>query len=342
MFFKKKTREENLEDVTMVTPAVYNGKLATFENFLILQVNSRYVVTANGDVRTLCTLCKISHKLWSSNSLICDWAKSHGYDPDKDSELRVPAVIVPAWALKKIKFFKPTSSKNVKRAIAYLIAQQTFPMEYITPDLAIQRLSDLGKPIADSDEKMNQKNFKRLEYLIDMLTQKKESSVLSDAEIEMVVQFIAAITEGVKPRDIHHAVSICVRKRNADIQKKYRQTKTRRKDGKAPKDYSDYAAPATSNLRVEDDDDDLDDDEDDDDVSSSEILEQLKKRAEEVDAKEKQVKEKPEETAETPTSNQKVRDPNKPTPPRNRAERRKMAREAKKNANPKIEVIKGK
>ena len=340
MFFKKKTREENLENVTMVTPAVYNGKLATFENFLILQVDSRYVVTANGDVRTLCTLCKLSHKLWSSNKLICEWAKSHYFDPDEDGELRIPAVIVPAWALKKIKFFKPTSSKNIKRTIAYLIAQQTFSMEYITPDLAIQRLSDLGKSIADSDEKMNQKNFKRLEYLIDMLTQKKESSVLSDAEIEMVVQFIAAITEGVKPRDIHHAVSVCARRRNADIQKKYRQTKTRRKDGKAPKDYSDYAAPASSKLRVEDDDDDMDDD--DDDASTSDVLEQLKKRAEEVEAEEAAENDDSDETAEADSS-QKTRDPRMTTPPRNRAERRKMAREArKKNANPKIEVVKGK
>lgn len=339
MFFKK-TREENLENVTMVTPAVYNGKLATFENFLILQVNSRYIVTANGDVRTLCTLCLLDHKLWSSNSLIREWAKSHYFDPDKDGELRIPAVIVPAWALKKIKFFKPTSSKNIKRTIAYLIAQQTFSMEYMTPDLAIRHLSDLGKSIADSDEKMNQKNFKRLEYLIDMLTQKKESSVLSDAEIEMVVQFIAAITEGVKPRDIHHAVSVCARKRNADIQKKYRQTKTRRKDGKAPKDYSDYAAPASSKLRVEDDDDDMDDD--DDDTSTSDILEQLKKRAEEVEAEEADEKDDSDETVEAASSQKKTRDPRMTTPPRNRAERRKMAREAKKNANPKIEVIKGK
>lgn len=341
MFFKKKTREENLENVTKVTPAVYNGKLATFENFLILQVNSRYVVTANGDVRTLCTLCKLDHKLWSSNSLICEWAKSHYFDPDEDGELRIPAVIVPAWALKKINFFKPTSSKNIKRTIAYLIAQQTFSMEYITPDLAIQRLSDLGKSIADSDEKMNQKNFKRLEYLIDMLTQKKESSVLSDAEIEMVVQFIAAITEGVKPRDIYHAVSVCARRRNADIQKKYRKTKTRRKDGKAPKDYSDYAAPASSKLRVDDDDDDMDDD-DDDEASTSDVFEQLKKRAKEVEAEEAaDEKDDSDETAKA-ASNQKTRDPRMTTPPRNRAERRKMAREAKKNANPKIEVVKGK
>ena len=340
MFFKKKTREENLEKVTMVTQDVYNGKHETFENFLILQVDSRYVVTANGDVRTLCTMCKLSHKLWSSNKLICEWAKSHYFDPDEDGELRIPAVIVPAWALKKIKFFKPTSSKNIKRTIAYLIAQQTFSMEYITPDLAIQRLSDLGKSIADSDEKMNQKNFKRLEYLIDMLTQKKESSVLSDAEIEMVVQFIAAITEGVKPRDIHHAVSVCARRRNADIQKKYRQTKTRRKDGKAPKDYSDYAAPASSKLRVEDDDDDMDDD--DDDASTSDVLEQLKKRAEEVEAEDAAENDDSDETAEADSS-QKTRDPRMTTPPRNRAERRKMAREArKKNANPKIEVVKGK
>ena len=340
MFFKK-TREENLENVTMVTPAVYNGKLATFENFLILQVNSRYIVTANGDVRTLCTLCQLDHKLWSSNSLIREWAKSHYFDPDKDGELRIPAVIVPAWALKKIKFFKPTSGKNIKRTIAYLIAQQTFSMEYMTPDLAIRHLSDLGKSIADSDEKMNQKNFKRLEYLIDMLTQKKESSVLSDAEIEMVVQFIAAITEGVKPRDIHHAVSVCARRRNADIQKKYRQTKTRRKDGKAPKDYSDYAAPASSKLRVDDDDDDMDDD--DDDTSTSDVLEQLKKRAEEAEAEEADDEDDSDETEEAASSQKKTRDPRMTTPPINRAERRKMQREARrKNANPKIEVVKGK
>lgn len=187
---------------------------------------------------------------------------------------------------------------------------------------------------------MNQKNFKRLEYLIDMLTQKKESSVLSDAEIEMVVQFIAAITEGVKPRDIHHAVSVCARRRNADIQKKYRQTKTRRKDGKAPKDYSDYAAPASSKLRVEDDDDDLDDE--DDDESTSDVLEQLKKRAEEVEAEEADGDDDSDETAEAAPSQKKTRDPRMTTPPRNRAERRKMAREARKNANPKIEVVKGK
>ena len=127
----KKERKSNLDKISVVTPAVYNGKLATFSDFLILQIDARYIISANGDGRSLCTLAKIDYEIWGKNDLMKKWAKDQGYDLNSPSisDVRLSAIIIPAWTLKKIKIFKPTSAKNVRRAIAYLIARQTFPTE---------------------------------------------------------------------------------------------------------------------------------------------------------------------------------------------------------------------
>lgn len=326
----KKDRKSNLDKITVVSPAVYNGKLATFSNFLILQIDARYIISANGDVRSLCTLAKIDYEIWGKNDLMRKWASSQGYDLNSPEikNIRLSAIIIPAWTLKKIKIFKPTSAKNIRRAIAYLIARQTFPTEYITPDGAVTRLTELGKQIADSDENMNQKNFKRLEYLIDMLTQKKDDHVLTDAEMDMVAMFIAAITEGTKPREINHAVRACLYKQNHDIHKTFKKNKVHRKDGEAPKDYSDFAAPSNDDLKVDDEPFDDEDDSPEDtetEMTMEDAMANLKKAAAEAESEdaEDEEQEVPEKKPLKHTATE------APVPPRNREERRKAKKEAK-------------
>ena len=327
----KKERKSNLDKISVVTPAVYNGKLATFSDFLILQIDARYIISANGDVRSLCTLAKIDYEIWGKNDLMKKWAKDQGYDLNSPSisDVRLSAIIIPAWTLKKIKIFKPTSAKNVRRAIAYLIARQTFPTEYITPDGAVSRLSELGKQIADSDSAMNQKNFKRLEYLIDMLTQKKDEHVMTDAEMDMVAQFIAAITEGTKPREINHAVRACLHRQNSDIHKTFKKNKTHRKDGEAPKDYSDYAAPGNDDLKVDDDgfdDEEIPESSEEDEMSMEDAMAQLKKKVAEANSEEDNSDD---EDEETPQKTLKHTSNEAPVPPRNRKERREAQKKAK-------------
>ena len=322
----KKERKSNLNKISVVTPAVYNGKLATFSNFLILQIDARYIISANGDVRSLCTLAKIDYEIWGKNDLMKKWAKEQGYDLSSPtiSDVRLSAIIIPAWTLKKIKIFKPTSAKNVRRAIAYLIARQTFPTEYITPNGAVSRLTELGKQIADSDSAMNQKNFKRLEYLIDMITQKKDDHVMTDAEMDMVAQFIAAITEGTKPREINHAVRACLYRQNHDIHKTFKRNKTHRKDGEAPKDYSDYAAPDDGDLKVMDDDfDDEPADDSDEEMTMEDAMAKIKKAAVEASENDGEDEEDESEQEETPQKPPlKHTKTEAPVPPRNRKERR--------------------
>lgn len=331
----KKERKSNLDKISVVTPAVYNGKLATFSDFLILQIDARYIISANGDVRSLCTLAKIDYEIWGKNDLMKKWAKDQGYDLNSPSisDVRLSAIIIPAWTLKKIKIFKPTSAKNVRRAIAYLIARQTFPTEYITPDGAVSRLSELGKQIADSDSAMNQKNFKRLEYLIDMLTQKKDEHVMTDAEMDMVAQFIAAITEGTKPREINHAVRACLYRQNHDIHKTFKKNKTHRKDGEAPKDYSGYAAPDNDELKVDDDgfdDEEVPESSEEDEMSMEDAMAELKRKVSEANSDESDEdgdeddveKEKPQKTLKHTSTEASVT-------PRNRKERREAQRKAK-------------
>ena len=73
--------------------------------------------------------------------------------------------------------------------------------------------------------------------------------------MEMVAQFITAICENTDPKKISHAVNICARKKNADIQRLYRKCKTK-KGTELPDSFHDLILPDNEDLRVEDDDDD--------------------------------------------------------------------------------------
>ena len=176
---------------------------------------------------------------------------------------------------------------------------------------------------------MNQKNFKRLEYLIDMLTQKKDEHVMTDAEMDMVAQFIAAITEGTKPREINHAVRACLHRQNSDIHKTFKKNKTHRKDGEAPKDYSDYAAPGNDDLKVDDDgfdDEEIPESSEEDEMSMEDAMAQLKKKVAEANSEEDNSDD---EDEETPQKTLKHTSNEAPVPPRNRKERREAQKKAK-------------
>lgn len=223
-------------------------------DFIILAVDDRYI--HSGDVRNLVSLTRIDIDVWKNSRILVKWAANHGYGMDEDdyNGPSISAVLIPKWAMNRFGIFTPTSPKNVKRALSYMICREIFH-NYCSIESVIEDIANFGDRLMDDDGDKAKRAYARLAYLIQYLLKKEDTGVISSTDMEMVSQFIAAICENTDPKKISRAVYACARKKNADIQRLYRKCKTK-KGTELPDSFHDLILPDNEDLRVDDDDDD--------------------------------------------------------------------------------------
>lgn len=223
-------------------------------DFIILAVDDRYI--HSGDVRNLVSLTRIDIDVWKNSRVLVKWAASHGYGMDEEdyNGPSISAALIPKWAMDKFGLFKPTSPKNVKRALSYMISREIFH-NYCSIDSVIEDIANFGDRLMDDNDEKAKRCYARLVYLINYLLKKEDTGIISSTDMEMVAQFITAICENTDPKKISHAVNVCARKKNADIQRLYRKCKTK-KGTELPDSFHDLILPDNEDLRVEDDEDD--------------------------------------------------------------------------------------
>lgn len=221
-------------------------------DFIILAVDDRYI--HSGDVRNLVSLTRIDIDVWKNSRILVKWAANHGYGMDEDdyNGPYISAVLIPKWAMNRFGIFTPTSPKNVKRALSYMICRGIFH-NYCSIESVIEDIANFGDRLMDDDDDKAKRAYARLVYLINYLLKKEDTGVISSTDMEMVSQFIAAICENTDPKKISHAVYACARKKNADIQRLYRKCKTK-KGTELPDSFHDLILPDNEDLRVDDDD----------------------------------------------------------------------------------------
>lgn len=221
-------------------------------DFIILAVDDRYI--HSGDVRNLVSLTRIDIDVWKNSRILVKWAANHGYGMDEDdyNGPYISAVLIPKWAMNRFGIFTPTSPKNVKRALSYMICRGIFH-NYCSIESVIEDIANFGDRLMDDDDDKAKRAYARLVYLINYLLKKEDTGVISSTDMELVSQFIAAICENTDPKNISHAVYACARKKNADIQRLYRKCKTK-KGTELPDSFHDLILPDNEDLRVDDDD----------------------------------------------------------------------------------------
>ena len=224
-------------------------------DFIILAVDDRYI--QSGDVRNLVSLTCIDIDVWKNSRILVKWAANHGYGMDEDdyNGPSISAVLIPKWAMNRFGIFTPTSPKNVKRALSYMICREIFH-NHCSIESVIEDIANFGDRLMDDDDDKAKRAYARLVYLINYLLKKEDTGVISSTDMEMVSQFIAAICENTDPKKISHAVYACARKKNADIQRLYRKCKTK-KGTELPDSFHDLILPDNEDLRVDDDDDEV-------------------------------------------------------------------------------------
>lgn len=220
-------------------------------DFIILAMDDRYI--HSGDVRNLVSLTRIDIDVWKNSRVLVKWAANHGYGMDEDdyNGPSISAVLIPKWSMDKFGLFKPTSPKNVKRALSYMISREIFH-NYCSIESVIEDIANFGDRLMDDDDDKAKRAYARLAYLINYLLKKEDTGIISSTDMDMVAQFIAAICENSDPKKISHAVNVCARKKNADIQKLYRKCKTK-KGTELPDSFHDLILPDNEDLRVDDD-----------------------------------------------------------------------------------------
>ena len=223
-------------------------------DFIILAVDDRYI--HSGDIRNLVSLTRIDIDVWKNSRVLVKWAASHGYGMDEEdyNGPSISAALIPKWAMDKFGLFKPTSPKNVKRALSYMISRGIFH-NYCSIDSVIEDVANFGDRLMDDNDEKAKRCYARLVYLINYLLKKEDTGIISSTDMEMVAQFITAICENTDPKKISHAVNVCARKKNADIQRLYRKCKTK-KGTELPDSFHDLILPDNEDLRVDDDEDD--------------------------------------------------------------------------------------
>lgn len=220
-------------------------------DFIILAVDDRYI--HSGDVRNLVSLTRIDIDVWKNSRILVKWAANHGYGMDEDdyNGPYISAVLIPKWAMNRFGIFTPTSPKNVKRALSYMICREIFH-NYCSIESVIEDIANFGDRLMDDDDDKAKRAYARLVYLINYLLKKEDTGVISSTDMELVSQFIASICENTDPKKISHAVYACARKKNADIQRLYRKCKTK-KGTELPDSFHDLILPDNEDLRVDDD-----------------------------------------------------------------------------------------
>ena len=199
-------------------------------DFIILAVDDRYI--HSGDVRNLVSLTRIDIDVWKNSRLLVKWAASHGYGMDEDdyNGPSISAALIPKWAMDKFGLFKPTSPKNVKRALSYMISREIFH-NYCSIDSVIEDIANFGDRLMDDNDDKAKRAYARLVYLINYLLKKEDTGIISSTDMEMVAQFITAICENTRK---------CKTKKGTEL----------------PDSFHDLILPDNEDLRVEDDDDD--------------------------------------------------------------------------------------
>lgn len=250
MFKKNKNQDQKMSFKVLMN----DGHAATIAAVMpILLYDGRYL-KHNGVRRTI-EIAKLAPKLWTRIPALETLKTAFGCEPDQV----VYAIVMPSWAFKKFKLFKPMSKKDVDMAVSYMAAKAIFENAFMDTEITTISASMFLDSVNTSiGMEKSQKNYCNIMRVLQMFEDK--DGYLSSTDIEMASEFIAAICEDCNAGDIRKAVAHAAKTSGKDINKSWKKD---RKDTKKKKKNGDSlnVKPNLDAAMYSDEDDDMDEDE---------------------------------------------------------------------------------
>lgn len=250
MFKKNKNQDQKMTFKVLMS----DGHAATIAAVMpILLYDGRYL-KHNGVRRTI-EIAKLAPKLWTRIPALETLKTSFGCEPDQT----VYAIVMPSWAFKKFRLFKPMKKKDIDRTVSYMAAKAIFEDAFMDTNITtISASMFLDSVNTNIGMEKSQKNYCAIMRVLQMFEDK--DGYLSSTDVEMASEFIAAICEDCNAADIRkavaHAAKICGKDIGKSWKKDCKDTKKKKKNGDPLNVKANLEA-----VMYPDEDDDMEDDE---------------------------------------------------------------------------------
>ncbi len=218
MFNKKSSKKNQVQSFKVKHN---NGIVLASAGMPIITYEGRYL-QVNG-VRRVIEVAKMQPKMWNNIKSLKEFATTapgQGHDPDD----QLYVMIMPEWAFKKFKLFKPMNGKEIDRAVAYMVAKYVFDKSFVEGDMTFASASMfINDIVTKMDDECVDEAYCAIVRILQMFADK--DGYIGDTDIEMAARFISCITENCSTNAVKKAILKAMKASGKDMNKLWKSDK---------------------------------------------------------------------------------------------------------------------
>lgn len=207
-----------MEMKSLVTRYV-NGRVESLAGMPILCFDGRYLVSPSG-IKTVTTVARISGDLAAKNTNLGEWLKK--FNPSYDYTQDITVAIVPLWYFKRFTLFPPCKKKEVVRSLAYHLAMSRLHISMSPEEMDTAVREFVSKLNGDDQIKYSSQIYAILEMFNISKNSETDPYMVTDLDLDMAAQFLAAISTDTKPCKIRDALEKSVRKTKKTMDREWK------------------------------------------------------------------------------------------------------------------------
>lgn len=207
-----------MEMKSLVTRYV-NGRVESLAGMPILCFDGRYLVSPSG-IKTVTTVARISGDLAARNTNLGEWLKK--FNPSYDYTQDITVAIVPLWYFKRFTLFPPCKKKEVVRSLAYHLAMSRLHISMSPEEMDSAVREFVSKLNGDDQIKYSSQIYAILEMFNISKNSENDQYMVTDLDLDMAAQFLAAISTDTKPCKIRDALEKSVRKTKKTMDREWK------------------------------------------------------------------------------------------------------------------------
>ena len=207
-----------MEMKSLVTRYV-NDRVESLAGMPILCFDGRYLVSPSG-IKTVTTVARISGDLAARNTNLGEWLKK--FNPSYDYTQDITVAIVPLWYFKRFTLFPPCKKKEVVRSLAYHLAMSRLHISMSPEEMDSAVREFVSKLNGDDQIKYSSQIYAILEMFNISKNSENDPYMVTDLDLDMAAQFLAAISTDTKPCKIRDALEKSVRKTKKTMDREWK------------------------------------------------------------------------------------------------------------------------
>lgn len=207
-----------MEMKSLVTRYV-NDRVESLAGMPILCFDGRYLVSPSG-IKTVTTVARISGDLAARNTNLGEWLKK--FNPSYDYTQDITVAIVPLWYFKRFTLFPPCKKKEVVRSLAYHLAMSRLHISMSPEEMDSAVREFVNKLNGDDQIKYSSQIYAILEMFNISKNSETDPYMVTDLDLDMAAQFLAAISTDTKPCKIRDALEKSVRKTKKTMDREWK------------------------------------------------------------------------------------------------------------------------